>query len=270
MGRGGMGVVWQAYDERLSRDVAVKGLAWPASVSAVEQQAACRRAIREARVAARLSHRNVVRIFDIIEEGGRPWIVMELLPYWSLDDLVKRKGPLSPVQTAQVGLGILAALRAAHAEGIVHRDVKPANVLLAPDRVVLTDFGIARIGGPSVLTTADMLMGSPSYIAPERARGVESGPPEDLWALGALLYATVEGHAPFERDGNAVASLAAAVTVEPPPPVHAGPLLWAVINGLLRKEPSVRLGAAQAEWMLRRAAAVAPRRRPAGRASSAA
>jgi eukaryotic-like serine/threonine-protein kinase len=269
-----MGVVWQGHDERLSRDVAVKGLDWPAYVSAGERQAACRRAIREARVAARLSHRNVVQIFDITEEGGRPWIVMEFLPFWSLHDLIRQRGPLDPVGTAAAGLGILAALRAAHAQGIVHRDVKPANVLLAPDRVVLTDFGIARVGGRSALTTADMLIGSPSYIAPERARGQESGPPEDLWALGALLYTAAEGHAPFERDGNAVASLAAAVTVEPAPAVHAGPLLWAAISGLLRKDPSVRLDAAQAERMLRRAAAVpaapASARRPARRASSAA
>jgi eukaryotic-like serine/threonine-protein kinase len=248
-----MGVVWQAHDERLRRDVAVKGLAWPASVSAGEQRAACRRAIREARVAARLSHRNVVQVFDITEDGDCPWIVMELLPYWSLHDVVAQAGPLGPARTADIGLGVLAALRAAHAAGIVHRDVKPANVLLAPDRVVLTDFGIARAGGPSALTTADMLIGSPSYIAPERARGGESGPAEDLWALGSLLYATVEGHAPFDRDGNAVASLSAAITDEPEPAAHAGPLLWPVISGLLRKDPAWRLGAAQAEWMLRRA-----------------
>jgi eukaryotic-like serine/threonine-protein kinase len=250
-----MGVVWQGHDERLSRDVAVKGLDWPAYACAGERQAACRRAIREARVAARLSHRNVVQIFDITEEGGRPWIVMEFLPFWSLHDLVKQQGPLGPAWTARVGLGVLAALRAAHAEGIVHRDVKPANVLMTPDRVVLTDFGIARDAGPSALTTADMLFGSPSYIAPERARGGESGPPEDLWALGALLYAVVEGRAPFDRDGNAVASLSAALTDEPEPAAHAGPLLWPVISGLLRKDPNWRLGAAQAERMLRWAAA---------------
>jgi serine/threonine protein kinase len=248
-----MGVVWQARDELLGRDVAVKELTWPAYFSEQERRAACRRATREAQVAARINHRNVIRIFDIIEEDGCPWIVMELLPRRSLHDLIEREGPLSPAQAAAVGLGILAALRAAHAEGIVHRDVKPANVLLAPGRVVLTDFGIARVGGPSALTTADMLIGSPSYIAPERARGGESGPPEDLWALGSLLYATVEGHAPFDRDGNAVASLSAAITDEPEPAAHAGPLLWPVISGLLRKDPAWRLGAAQAEWMLRRA-----------------
>ena len=254
IGQGGMGVVWQAKDERLSRTVAVKEPARPACGSAGEQQAACRRAIREARVAARLSHRNVVRVLDITHEDGWPWIVMEFLPYWSLHDLVCQQGPLGPAKAAEVGLGVLAALRAAHAEGIVHRDVKPANVLLAPDRVVLTDFGIALATGPSALTTADVLIGSPSYIAPERARGGESGPAEDLWALGALLYAAVEGQAPFDRDGNAVASLSAAMTEEPEPAAHAGPLLWPVISGLLRKDPAWRLDGAQAEWMLRRAA----------------
>jgi serine/threonine protein kinase len=248
-----MGVVWQARDERLSRNVAVKELARPGGLAAEEQRAACRRAIREAQTAARLSHPNVVRVFDITEEGGCPWIVMELLPPWSLQDLIEQRGPLGPVRTAEVGLGVLAALRAAHAEGIVHRDVKPANVVLAPDRVVLTDFGIARVGGSSALTAADVLMGSPSYIAPERARGGQPGPREDLWALGALLYAAVEGRAPFDRDGNAAASLSAALTDEPVPVAHAGPLLWPVISGLLRKDPALRLDEAQAEWMLRRA-----------------
>ena len=251
-----MGVVWRARDERLGRDVAVKELAWPASLPAEAQRAACRRAITEAQAAARISHRNVVRVFDITETACCPWIVMELLPPWSLQDLIEQRGPLGPVSTAEVGLGILAALRAAHAQGIVHRDVKPANVVLAPDRVVLTDFGIARVSGPSALTAADVLIGSPSYIAPERARGGESGPPEDLWALGSLMYAAVEGHAPFDRDGNALASLDAALIEEPEPAAHAGPLLWPVISGLLRKDPARRLNAAQAEWMLRRAAAV--------------
>jgi serine/threonine protein kinase len=268
-----MGVVWQARDERLGRDVAVKGQAWPACLSAGEQRAAYRRAIREARVAAGLSHRNVVQVLDITEEDGCPWIVMELLPYWSLHDLVMQEGPLGPTQAAAVGLAVLAALRAAHAQGIVHRDVKPANVVMAPDRVVLTDFGIARVAGPSALTTADVLIGSPSYIAPERARGVESGPQEDLWSLGALLYAAVEGHAPFERDGDPLASLTAALNDEPAPAAHAGPLLWPLISGLLRKDPARRLGAGQAEWMLGRAAAapaaMAGTRRPGWRASSA-
>jgi serine/threonine protein kinase len=261
-----MGVVWQARDEFLWRDVAVKELVWPAYFSEAEKKAACRRATREARMTARLSHRNVIRVFDIIEEDGCPWIVMELLPYGSLRDLVEEKGPLSPAQAAEVGLGILAALRAAHAEGIVHRDVKPANVLVGPDRVALTDFGIARAIGPSDTTTVGGLIGSPSYIAPERARGGRSGPPGDLWGLGASLYAAVEGHGPFDRDGDALASLIAVVADEPVPAAHAGPLLWPAISGLLRKDPDQRLDAAEAERMLRRVAiapanAVTPRPR---------
>jgi eukaryotic-like serine/threonine-protein kinase len=245
-----MGVVWQARDELLSRDVALKELVWPAYFSEAEQQAACRRATREAQVAAQLNHRNVIRIFDIVEEDGCPWIVMELLPYRSLRDLIDEEGPLSPAEAAEVGLGILAALRAAHAEGIVHRDVKPANILMAPDRVVLTDFGIARAVGTSALTTVGVLIGSPSYIAPERARGRQSGLPGDLWGLGASLYAAVEGHAPFDRDGDALASLTAVVADDLEPATHAGPL-WPVISGLLRKDPDERLDTAEAERMLR-------------------
>jgi serine/threonine protein kinase len=167
IGHGGMGVVWRARDELLSRDVAVKEVVWPASLTEHERQTAYRRATREAQTAARLNHRNVIRIYDIVEEDDHPWIVMELLPYRSLRDIVRDEGPLTPAEAAKVGLGILAALRAAHAEGIAHRDVKPANVLLGPeDRVVLTDFGIARAAGTTTLTTGGMLIGSPSYIAP--------------------------------------------------------------------------------------------------------
>jgi eukaryotic-like serine/threonine-protein kinase len=268
-----MGVVWQARDALLSRDVAVKELIWPAYFSEAEQQAACRRATREAKMAARLNHRNVIRVFDIFEEDGCPWIVMEFLPHGSLSDLVKEEGPLSPARATGVGLAILAALRAAHAAGIVHRDVKPANILMGPGRVVLADFGIAQADGTSAITTVGALIGSPSYIAPERARGGRSGPAGDLWGLGASLYAAVEGHGPFDRDGGALASLTAVVADEPEPSIRAGPLLWPVISGLLRKDPDRRLDAAEAERMLRLAAAapvsaVTPRSRPPrGRAS---
>jgi serine/threonine protein kinase len=247
-----MGIVWRARDEFLSRDVAVKELTWPAYFSAEEQQAAHRRAVREARAAARLSHRNVIQVFDILEADGCPWIVMELLTPRSLRDLVHQAGPLSPAQAAQVGLEILAALRAAHALGIVHRDVKPANILMAPDRAVLADFGIAQDAETSAgATTASLLIGSPAYISPERARGEPSGPPADLWGLGASLYAAVEGIGPFEREGGALASLTAVVADEPELATHAGPLLWPVISGLLRKDPGERLDAAEAERMLR-------------------
>jgi eukaryotic-like serine/threonine-protein kinase len=261
IGRGGMGVVWRAADELLDRDVAVKEIIWPASFTEHEQQTACRRASREAQMAARLNHPNVIRIYDIVEEDGNPWIVMELLPYRSLRDRVQEEGPLAPAQAAQVGLAILAALRAAHAEGIVHRDVKPANILvgLDDDRVVLTDFGIARAADSATLTTAGVLIGSPSYIAPERARGGPSGASGDLWGLGATLYAAVEGRPPFDRE-HALASLTAVVADEPDPPTHAGPL-WPVISGLLRKDPEARLTAAETEQLLNRVVAAPDRAR---------
>ena len=253
IGRGGMGVVWQARDELLKRDVAVKELVWPPHFTEAEQEIACRRAVREAQMAGRLAHLNVVRIYDILEEDGHPWIIMELLPYQSLRDLVRADGPLAPARAARVGLGVLAALGAAHAEGVLHRDVKPANILVGPDgRVVLTDFGIARSVDSPTLTTAGALVGSPSYIAPERARGGQSSPAGDLWGLGASLYAAVEGHPPFERDAP-LATLTAVVVDEPEEPVHAGSL-WPVISGLLRKDPDERLDAAEAERMLREVA----------------
>ena len=257
IGHGGMGVVWRARDELLDRDVAVKEVVWPANFTEHEKQTACRRATREAQVAARLNHHNVVRIYNIVEEDDHPWIVMELLPYRSLRDIVRDEGPLTPAQAAKVGLGILAGLRAAHAEGIAHRDVKPANILIGPeDRVVLTDFGIARATDTTTLTTAGILIGSPSYIAPERARGGPSGAPGDLWGLGVSLYAAVEGHPPFERE-HVLAVLTAVVADDPEPATHAGPL-WPVISGLLRKNPDERLGAAEADQLLRRIAAFAP------------
>jgi len=257
IGHGGMGVVWRARDELLNRDVAVKEIVWPANLTEHERQTACHRATREAQMAARLNHPNVVRIYDIVEEDGHPWIVMEFLPYRSLRDIVRDEGPLTPPQAAKVGLGILAALRAAHAEGVEHRDVKPANVLIGPDdRVVLTDFGIARPADTTTLTTAGILIGSPSYIAPERARGGPSGAPGDLWGLGASLYAAVEGHPPFERE-HVLATLTAVVTDDPEPATRAGPL-WPVITGLLRKNPDERLDAAETDHLLRCIAAPAP------------
>ena len=257
IGRGGMGVVWRGRDELLNRDVAVKEILWP-HLTDEEQQIASRRAVREAQMAGRLSHHNVVRIYDIVEEDGHPSIVMELLPYKSLRDLIREDGPLPPAEAAHVGLGVLAALRAAHAEGILHRDVKPANILLGPDgRVVLTDFGIARATDSPTLTSSGTVLGSPSYLAPERARGQKmsgaAGVPGDLWGLGASLYTAVEGHPPFERD-SALATLTAVVADTLEQPVLAGPLA-SVIEGLLRKDPGSRLGPDETERLLRQAAA---------------
>jgi hypothetical protein len=175
--------------------------------------------------------------------------VMELVPFGSLRDTIRDRGPLRPAQVARIGLGVLAGLRAAHEAGVVHRDVKPTNILLGPeDRVVLTDFGIAKAVDSPTLTTSGILIGSPAYLAPERARGRPAGAPADLWGLGASLYTAVEGRPPFERPG-ALATLTAVVTDEPDPFRHAGPLEL-VISGLLRKDPRTRLGTADAEWML--------------------
>jgi len=254
IGRGGMGAVWRARDELLNRDVAVKEIVWPAQLDAEEREMARRRAVREAQMAARVRHPNVVGVYDIIEEGDRPSIVMELVPFRSLRDAVAEDGPMTPAEAARVGLSVLSALRAVHEVGVVHRDVKPANILLGPDgRVVLADFGIAKAADSPALTISGVLLGSPSYLAPERARGGRAGAAADMWALGASLFAAVEGHPPFERDG-VLASLTAVVADELEPSPHAGPL-WPVIEGLLLKDPAARLDAAEAEQMLHRIAA---------------
>jgi eukaryotic-like serine/threonine-protein kinase len=251
IGRGGMGAVWRARDELLNRDVAVKEIVWPEHLAAAERETAQRRAIREAQLAARLSHPNVVGVYDILDEDSGPCIVMELVPFRSLRDAVAEDGPMSPAEAARVGLNVLAALRAVHEAGVVHRDVKPANILLGPEgRVVLTDFGIAKAADSPALTVSGVLLGSPSYLSPECARGGRAGPAADMWALGASLYAAVEGGPPFERDG-VLASLTAVVADELEPAPHAGPL-WPVIEGLLRKDPAARLGAGQTEQLLRR------------------
>ena len=249
IGRGGMGAVWRARDELLNRDVAVKEIVWPAQLDAEEREMARRRAVREAQLAARVRHPNVVGVYDIVEEGDRPSIVMELVPFRTLRDAVAEDGPMTPAEAARVGLSVLAALRAVHEVGVVHRDVKPANILLGPDgRVVLADFGIAKAADSPALTISGVLLGSPSYLAPERARGGRAGAAADMWALGASLFAAVEGHPPFERDG-VLASLTAVVADELEPSPHAGPL-WPVIEGLLLKDPAARLDVAGAEQML--------------------
>ena len=197
IGRGGMGVVWRARDEVLGRDVAVKEILWPSQLDAADEEALRQRALREAQTAARLDHPNIVRIYDVVEDNGRPWIVMQLVPYRSLGDIVRDDGPLSPRRAAQIGLQILAAIRAAHAAGVLHRDLKPGNVLLGPeDQVVLTDFGTAIADESPTLTTSGIVIGSASYLAPERAGGQPGTPAADLWSLGATLYTAVEGRPP--------------------------------------------------------------------------
>ncbi|MDG9705574.1 serine/threonine-protein kinase [Streptomyces sp. DH37] len=254
LGRGGMGTVWRAEDEVLGRTVAVKELRFPSSVDEEEKRRLVTRTLREAKAIARIRSSSAVTVYDVVDEDDRPWIVMELVDGRSLADVLREDGPLEPQRAAEVGLAILDVLRAAHREGILHRDVKPSNVLIADEdgRVVLTDFGIAQIEGDPSLTSTGMLVGAPSYIAPERARGQRPGPPSDLWSLGGLLYAAVEGHPPYDK-GSAIATLTAVMTEPLEPPKRAGKL-EEVIHGLLRKDPDERLDEPGARRLLERAA----------------
>ncbi len=250
LGQGGMGTVWRARDEVLHREVAVKEVRAPAGLPAAEVQRMYTRLEREAWAAARVADRHVVTVYDVAHEDGRPWIVMELIRGIALSDLLDAEGPVSPQRAAHIGAEVLAALRAAHAAGVLHRDVKPGNVLLSNDgRVVLTDFGIAMVEGSSALTMTGEVIGSPEFLAPERALGRTPGPESDLWSLGVLLYAAVEGNSPF-RQSTPLNTLRAVVDEELPPPRRAGPLT-PVIEGLLRKDPAERIPAAQAERDLR-------------------
>ncbi|WAZ20677.1 serine/threonine protein kinase [Streptomyces cinnabarinus] len=250
LGEGGMGTVWRARDEVLNREVAVKEVRAPHGLPASEVERMYARLEREAWAAARVANHNVVTVYDVATQDGRPWIVMELVRGISLAELLDAEGPLPPQRAAHIGAEVLSALRAAHEAGVLHRDVKPANVLLANDgRVVLTDFGIAMVEGSSALTMTGEVIGSPEFLAPERALGRTPGPESDLWSLGVLLYAAVEGNSPFRQD-TPLSTLRAIVDEELPPPLRAGPLA-PVIEGLLRKDPADRLPAAQAEQDLR-------------------
>ncbi|MEU3189317.1 serine/threonine-protein kinase [Streptomyces sp. NPDC006992] len=250
LGRGGMGTVWRGEDEVLGRRVAVKELRFPSSVDEEEKQRLITRTLREAKAIARIRSGSAVTVFDVVNEDSRPWIVMELVEGRSLADKIKNDGPLDPQRAAEVGLAILDVLRAAHREGILHRDVKPSNVLLedGTGRVVLTDFGIAKVEGDPSVTSTGMLVGAPSYISPERARGKPPGPPADLWSLGGLLFAAVEGHPPYDK-GSAISTLTAVMTEPVPYPENAGELRE-VIAGLLVKEPEKRLDVDGARLLL--------------------
>ncbi|MFJ9630282.1 protein kinase [Streptomyces sp. NPDC091280] len=254
LGEGGMGTVWRARDEVLQREVAVKEVRAPAGLASGDVERMYARLEREAWAAARVANRNVVTVYDVAMQDGRPWIVMELVRGVSLADLLDAEGPLTPQRAAHIGAEVLAALRAAHDAGVLHRDVKPANVLMSNDgRVVLTDFGIAMVEGSSALTMTGEVIGSPEFLAPERALGRTPGPESDLWALGVLLYAAVEGSSPF-RQNTPLSTLRAIVDEDLPTPHRAGPLA-PVIEGLLRKDPAERLTAEQAERDLRLVAA---------------
>ncbi|CAM5452191.1 MULTISPECIES: serine/threonine-protein kinase [Streptomyces] len=253
IGSGGMGRVWRAHDEVLHRKVAVKELTAALYVSDSDRAVLLARTRAEARAAARINHSAVVTVHDVLEHDGRPWIVMELVEGASLADAVKERGRVEPAEAARIGLWVLRALRAAHSAGVLHRDVKPGNVLLGADgRVLLTDFGIAQIEGDTTITRTGEVVGSVDYLAPERVRGHDPGPASDLWALGATLYTAVEGRSPFRRT-SPLSTMQAVVEEEADAPRHAGPLT-PVIAAFLRKDPARRPGAEEAEQMLAEAA----------------
>ncbi|WP_329428360.1 protein kinase [Streptosporangium sp. NBC_01495] len=250
LGRGTMGTVWKAHDRSLGREVAIKEIRQEPGLSEAQRAELRERMIREGRTAARISHPSVATVHDAIVEDGSPWIIMELVQARSLEQVIEEEGPLPPRLVAEIGADLLGALRAAHAQGVLHRDVKPGNVLITESgRVVLTDFGIAKAEGDTSLTKTGMVIGSPGYTAPERARGEHTGPESDLWSLGATLYFAVEGRPAYER-ASVAETLAALMSEQVDPPTQAGPLR-PVLEQLLEKDHTTRLTAAQAGALLR-------------------
>jgi eukaryotic-like serine/threonine-protein kinase len=243
LGRGGMGMVWRAHDRLLGRVVAVKEVRLPPMLPQAERRVLQARVMREARAAARLNHPGAVTLYDVVQDQGQTFLVMELVEAPTLADLIEEGGPLAPARVADIGGQLAAVLAAAHRTGIVHRDVKPGNVMVPEDTgVKLADFGVAFLLGDARLTATGLVLGSPSYMAPEQASGEPSGPPADVWGLGATMYAAVEGVPPFDK-GALVPTLAAVVTEQPRPMRRAGPLA-PVIGALLTKDPDARPSAA--------------------------
>ena len=254
LGKGGMGVVWEAEDRLLRRRVAIKEVRLPPAVPASEQASLQGRVLREARAAGRINDSGAVTVFDVHQESGTAYIVMELVEGTTLSELVKERGSLPPSEVATIGLGVLGALESAHRQGIVHRDVKPANVMVTPDgRVKLADFGIASLKDDPKITATGLVLGSPSYMAPEQAEGRPTGPELDLWALGATMYFAVEGKAPFDR-GATIPTLTAVLHEDPRPMTQAGSL-EPVIRALLRKSPADRPSEQSLRAMLERVTA---------------
>jgi serine/threonine protein kinase len=248
IGRGGMGTVWLCRDEMLRRDVAVKQVGMLPGETVTDSA----RAMREARSSAGLSHRNVVTVFDVVEEGGAIWLVMEHVPSHSLADLIKREGPLEPARVADIGAQVADGLAAAHAAGTMHRDVKPGNVLVRDDGTAkISDFGIARSAGDPALTMSGLLTGTPSYFSPELARGAAPDPASDVWALGATLYAAVEGRPPYPPKDNPVAILHDIATQRPPEPRRAE-FLEPVLLRMLDRNAGSRWSMADAAHALHR------------------
>jgi eukaryotic-like serine/threonine-protein kinase len=255
LGHGGMGVVWRATDTLLSRPVALKEVDLPRAGDAAEREDLRARVSREARAAARLSHPGVVTVYDIAHDGGRDFIVMELVSAPTLEELVRTRGPLSPQRAARLGLGLLDALEAAHRAGIVHRDLKPKNVMVRDNGATkLADFGIASVQGDPRLTATGLVVGSPAYMAPEQVEAQAVSPATDLWALGATLWFAVEGQPPF--GGGEFQTLSAIVNGQPRPPQRLGPLA-PVLARLLVKDPAGRATPAQLRPLLHQLAVAA-------------
>ena len=250
VGSGGMGSVWEAWDERLHRPVAVKQLHAQLGLSPEEAELANHRAMREARITARLHHRHAVPVFDVVEHEGPPCLIMQFLPSITLSALLRESGPLEPEEAAKVGAQISSALAAAHALGIVHRDVKPGNILIADDGAALiTDFGISHALGDATLTSTGLVHGTLAFLAPEVARGAESTFASDVYSLGATLYAALEGSPPFGTDSNSIALLYRVAAGEFPTPERGGALTPVVLQ-MLSRDPAARPSMKAAEAAL--------------------
>jgi len=265
VGRGGFGIVWRACDTLLQRHVAVKEIHIPAIVNDEERAALRDKVLKEARAAARLDHPNAVTVFDVIDDDGNPVIVMEMVDAPNLSDLVRERGPLKPEEAARIGLEVVAVLNAAHERGIVHRDVKPGNVMVSESgRVRLGDFGVAAILDDPTVTSSGAITGSPAYMAPEQATNKGTTPASDLWSLGATLYFAVEGRPPFDK-GAPLPTLTSIVQ-DPPRPHSRAAALGPVLDGLLVKDPQARLSGRQVSERLAKvvapAAAAAAAARP--------
>ncbi|MDQ4009988.1 MAG: serine/threonine protein kinase [Actinomycetota bacterium] len=246
LGSGAMGIVWQAHDERLHRTVAIKQVLLPSALSDSEADEANRRAMREGRITARLHHPHAIAVFDVVEYEGQPFLIMEYLPSSSLATVLSRQGVLAPDTVARIGSQIASALAAAHKAGIVHRDIKPGNVLIADDGTAkITDFGISHAVGDVTVTATGMLVGTPAYLAPEVAQGNSASFPSDVFSLGSTLYTAVEGTPPFGLHNNAIALLHQVAMGQITPPQQSGPLTPLLLR-LLQRNPEQRLTMPQA------------------------